>query len=182
AANVQDTLERALSRVADESIRVAASGRTDTGVHAEAQIVHFDTHVRRSERAWTLGTNRHLPDDVAVRWVVPISADFHSRHAAMARDYRYWITDRMAPTPLWRHRVYHSHYPLDAEAMHKAAQALLGENDFSAFRAAACQSNTPWRNVHSVQVRRRGRDWICIDIRATAFLHHMVRNIVGSLL
>src|SRR5699024_4361078 len=182
AASVQDTLEYALSQVADEFIRVAASGRTDTGVHAEAQIAHFDTDVQRSERAWTLGTNRHLPDDIAVRWVVPISVDFHARHAAVARDYRYWITDRTAPTALWRNRVYHSHYPLDAQAMHAAAQALRGENDFSAFRAAACQSNTPWRNVHHVSVRRRGDEWICVDIRANAFLHHMVRNIVGSLL
>lgn len=182
AASVQDTLEHALAQVADAFIRVAASGRTDAGVHAEAQIAHFDTNVERSQRAWTLGTNRYLPDDIAVRWVVPISADFHSRYAAVARDYRYWITDRTAPTALWRNRVHHSHYPLDARAMHAAAQALLGENDFSAFRAAACQSNTPWRNVHHVSVQRCGDDWIRLDIRANAFLHHMVRNIVGSLL
>lgn len=182
ATSVQDTLEHALTQVADQFIRVAASGRTDTGVHAEAQIAHFDTAVRRSERAWTLGANRYLPADVAVRWVVPVDAGFHARYTAVARDYRYWVTDRMAPTALWRNRVYHSHYALDAAAMHQAAQALLGENDFSAFRAAACQSKTPWRNVHHINVERRGGDWIRIDIRANAFLHHMVRNIVGSLL
>lgn len=182
ATNVQDTLEYALAQVADAPIRVAASGRTDTGVHAEAQIAHFDIDVERSERAWTLGSNRYLPDDVAVRWVVPVDNDFHSRYSAVVRDYRYWISDRTAPTALWRNRVHQSHYPLDVEAMHAAAQALIGENDFSAFRAAGCQSRTPWRNVHCVSVQRSGRDWIRVDIRANAFLHHMVRNIVGSLM
>lgn len=182
AANVQDTVEYALSRVANEPIRVAASGRTDAGVHAEAQIAHFDTAVQRSERAWVLGSNRYLPDDVAVRWTVAMAGEFHSRYSAKWRDYRYWITDRTAPTALWRHRVLHSHYPLDTRVMHEAAQALIGENDFSAFRAAACQSNTPWRNVHYVDVQRCGADWIRVDIRANAFVHHMVRNIVGSLL
>lgn len=181
AANVQDVLDHALSKVADAPIRVAASGRTDAGVHAEAQIVHFDTAAHRNEQAWLLGGNRYLPEDVAVQWVKPVDDDFHARYAAQARDYRYWITDRAAPTALWRHRVHHSHYPLDTQAMHIAAQALSGEQDFSAFRAAACQSNTPFRNVHHVHVTRAGR-WIRIDIRANAFLHHMVRNIAGSLM
>lgn len=181
ASSVQDTLEYALAQVADQPIRVVASGRTDTGVHAEAQIVHFDVGVERSERAWVLGGNRYLPGDVVVRWVVPIGDDFHARYSALARDYRYWITDRTAPTALLRNRVHHCHDALDTEAMHAAAQALLGENDFSAFRAAACQAKTPWRNVHHVRVQRHG-DWLRVDIRANAYLHHMVRNIVGSLL
>lgn len=179
--NIQDTVEAALARVADRPVRLVASGRTDSGVHAQGQIVHFDADVERSRRAWVLGGNRHLPGDIAVRWAVPIEKDFHARYTALARDYRYWITDRMAPPALWRHRAHHSHYPLDAAAMHAAAQALLGENDFSAFRAAGCQSNSPWRNVHHIGVRRSG-EWLRVDIRANAFVHHMVRNIVGSLL
>lgn len=181
ASNIQDTVETALGRVADARMQVHASGRTDAGVHAQAQIVHFDTMIERSERAWILGGNRYLPDDIAIQWVTPMSAAFHARHAAVARDYRYWISDWIAPSALWRHRVYHSHYELNATAMHTAAQALLGEQDFSAFRAAACQSNTPWRNVHAIAVVRQDH-WIRVDIRANAFLHHMVRNIVGSLM
>lgn len=181
AANVQDVVEHALTKVADAPVAVVASGRTDAGVHAEGQVVHFDSEVRRNERAWLLGGNRYLPEDVAMRWVVPVDAAFHARHAARARDYRYWLIDRTAPTALWRHRVHHSHWPLDAQAMHAAAQVLVGEQDFSAFRAAGCQSKTPFRDVHHVQVERSG-DWLRVDIRANAFLHHMVRNIVGSLL
>jgi len=181
ASNIQDELERALSLVADQPVRVAASGRTDAGVHAEAQVVHFDSTAMRSARAWLLGGNRYLPDDIAMQWITPVNEAFHARYTALARDYRYWIVDSPAPTALWRNHAHHSHYPLDAQAMHEAAQALLGEHDFSAFRAAACQSRTPWRNVHSIAVRRSGH-WLCIDVRANAFLHHMVRNIVGSLL
>lgn len=181
AASVQDTLEAALARVADAPIRTVCSGRTDTGVHAEGQIVHFDTDAQRSERAWVLGTNRYLPDDVALQWAVPVDDDFHARYAAQARDYRYWILVRTAPSALWRNRAYHCHYALDAGAMHVAAQALVGERDFSAFRAAACQAKTARRQVHHVQVVQDG-DWLRLDVRANAFLHHMVRNIVGSLL
>lgn len=181
AASVQDALETALARVADAPIRVVASGRTDAGVHAKGQIVHFDTAARRGARAWLLGSNRYLPADVAVQWVMPVDASFHARYSALARDYRYWLIDRAAPTALWRHRAHHSHYPLDAEAMHAAAQVLLGEQDFSAFRAAACQSRTPYRNVHHVCIERAG-PWLRVDISANAFVHHMVRNIVGSLL
>src|SRR5699024_3046676 len=180
-ANVQDTLEHALSTVADAPIQVVASGRTDAGVHAEAQVVHFDTQVQRRQRAWLLGTNRYLPQDVAVLWIVPVTDAFHARRSALARTYRYHILDRSAPTALWRHCVHHSHYPLDGASMHAAAQALLGEQDFSAFRAAGCQARTPFRNVHAIEVVRYG-DWLQVDIRANAFLHHMVRNIVGSLL
>ena len=180
-SNIQDRVEWALSQVADTPIRVAASGRTDAGVHAEYQILHFDTEVQRPQRAWLLGCNRYMPADIAMLWTLPVADTFHARYSALARDYRYWITDRLAPTALWRDRAHHSHYALDARAMHVAAQALLGEQDFSAFRAAACQSNSPFRNVHRVQVTRCSH-WIRVDIRANAFLHHMVRNIVGSLL
>lgn len=181
AANVQDVVDNALSKVADSPVRVVASGRTDAGVHARAQVVHFDTPAPRNARAWLLGGNRYLPEDVAIQWVKPVDGTFHARHEALARDYCYWLSDRTAPTALWRHCVHHSHYPLNVQAMHAAAQILLGEQDFNAFRAAACQSRTPFRNVHHVQVAREDR-WIRVSIRANAFLHHMVRNIVGSLL
>jgi tRNA pseudouridine38-40 synthase len=180
AANVQDTLEAALSKVADAPIRIICSGRTDAGVHAAGQIAHFDTRVARSQRAWLLGSNRYLPADIAPQWFVPVPETFHARFSAQARDYRYWILDRTAPSALWRNHAWHSHNRLDAAIMHTAAQVLVGHHDFSAFRAAACQSKSPWRDVHHLTVARRG-DWIRIDIRANAFLHHMVRNIVGSL-
>ncbi len=181
AASVQDTLEAALARVADAPVRTVCSGRTDTGVHAEGQIVHFDSDAPRSERAWLLGTNRYLPDDVALQWVVRTDDDFHARYAAFARDYRYWLLARSAPSALWRNRAYHCRHALDAKAMHHAAQALVGEHDFRAFRAAACQAKTSRREVEYIRVGREG-DWLWLDIRANAFLHHMVRNIVGSLL
>ncbi|RJS95025.1 tRNA pseudouridine(38-40) synthase TruA [Salinisphaera sp. Q1T1-3] len=180
AASVQDTLEAALSRVANEPIRVVCSGRTDTGVHAQGQIVHFDTAAVRRDRSWLLGTNRYLPDDIAPQWFVPVSDDFHARFQAVAREYRYWIMDRDAPSALWRNRVWHVHHRLDHEAMHIAAQSLLGRQDFSAFRAAGCQAKSPVRDVRAISVVRHG-DWIRLDIRANAFLHHMVRNIVGTL-
>jgi len=181
ASSVQDTLEAALARLADSSIRTICSGRTDAGVHAQGQIVHFDTEVVRSQRAWLLGTNRYLPDDVAVQWVTPMTPDFHARFGAVAREYRYWILDRTAPSALWRNRAYHSHNRLAEAPMHDAAQALVGYHDFSAFRAAACQAKTPWRDLQQLAVARHG-DWLRVDVRANAFLHHMVRNIVGSLL
>jgi len=180
AASVQDTLEAALTRVADAPIRTICSGRTDTGVHAEGQIVHFDTDVERPARAWLLGSNRYLPDDVAPQWFVPVPESFHARFQAYRRDYRYWVLDRTAPSAMWRKRAWHSRYRLDADAMHVAAQALVGRHDFSAFRASACQAKTPWREVYHLGVVRAG-DWIRVDVGANAFLHHMVRNIVGTL-
>ena len=181
ASSVQDTLEAALTRLAAAPIRTICSGRTDTGVHAQGQIVHFDTEVERSERAWLLGTNRYLPDDIALQWVAPVPQAFHARFGAVAREYRYWILDRTAPSALWRNRAYHSHHRLDVDAMQTAAQHLVGYHDFSAFRAAACQAKTPWRELSRCDVIRRG-DWIRLEVRANAFLHHMVRNIAGVLM
>ncbi|WP_348762612.1 tRNA pseudouridine(38-40) synthase TruA [uncultured Salinisphaera sp.] len=180
AASVQDTLESALSKVANAPIRVVCSGRTDTGVHAEGQIVHFDTNAVRRDRSWLLGTNRYLPDDIAPQWFVAVPDTFHARFQAVARSYRYWLMDRDAPSALWRNRVWHVHRRLDHDAMHAAAGHLLGRHDFSAFRAAGCQAKTPVRQVQHIGVTREG-DWLRVDIRANAFLHHMVRNIVGTL-
>lgn len=178
---VQQAVEAALASVASAPLRVHCAGRTDTGVHGYGQIVHFDSPVPRSPKAWVLGGNANLPFDVRLHWAAPVAEDFHARFSATSRRYRYIIANTpIRPAHLvgqvtWQRR------PLDAELMHQAAQSLLGEQDFSAFRAAACQSNSPNRNVHSVSVQRRG-PLVIIDICANAFLHHMVRNIAGSLM
>ncbi len=179
--SVQEKLEKALSQVANESVSVFCAGRTDAGVHATGQVVHFETQAARKDAAWTLGVNANLPGDIAVRWVTEVPESFHARFSATARRYRYIIYNhRLRPAVLQR-GVTHFHMPLDAGRMHRAAQCLLGENDFTSFRAVQCQSRTPWRNVMHVQVERYGA-WVVVDIKANAFVHHMVRNIVGSLL
>lgn len=178
---VQETLEAALSRIAAASIVTACAGRTDAGVHAANQIVHFDTPVARDEKAWVAGGNTLLPPGVAIRWARPVPADFHARFSATARRYRYVILNRTTRSAHFSQLATSWWQPLDAELMHAEAQCLLGERDFSSFRGAGCQSNTPMRNVHFVEVRRYG-DWVVVDIQANAFLLHMVRNIVGTLL
>jgi tRNA pseudouridine38-40 synthase len=177
---VQETLEKALSIVADQPIGTVCAGRTDTGVHASLQIVHFDTSAVRPEAAWVLGGNTHLPAGIAIQWAVPVAADFSARFSATARRYRYVIFNRRLRSAHSSRLATHIVHPLDANLMHAEAQCLLGERDFSAFRGAGCQSNTPMRNVHFVEVRRRG-DYVVVDIQANAFLLHMVRNIVGTL-
>jgi tRNA pseudouridine38-40 synthase len=179
--SVQGEIEAALSFVADHAVEVTCAGRTDAGVHAHCQIVHFDTHAQRSERAWTLGTNSRLARDVAVLWARPVADDFHARFGARARRYRYTILNRPVRAALAARFVTWERVPLDVEAMREAAQALIGENDFSAFRTAQCQANSPMREVREIAVARRGEE-VEIEIEANAFLHHMVRNIVGSLL
>jgi tRNA pseudouridine38-40 synthase len=178
---VQQHLERALSSVASLPVRVHCAGRTDTGVHGFAQIIHFETPVVRSCKAWVLGGNANLPFDVRVHWAVPVANEFHARFSAVARRYRYVIANTpVRPALLHRHLTWQRR-PLDELAMQAAAGCLLGEQDFSAFRAASCQSQTPMRNVHSIDVSRRG-ELVVVDIKANAFLHHMVRNIAGSLI
>ncbi|VTP65279.1 tRNA pseudouridine synthase A [Serratia rubidaea] len=179
--SVQACLEQALSKVADAPITVLCAGRTDAGVHATGQVVHFETPVRRKDAAWTMGVNTHLPPDIAVRWVSPVAEDFHARFSATARRYRYVIFNHRYRPAVLQQGVTHFYHPLDADRMQRAAQALLGENDFTSFRAVQCQSRTPWRNVKHVKVTRHGQ-YIVVDIKANAFVHHMVRNIVGSLL
>jgi tRNA pseudouridine38-40 synthase len=180
-ASVQGAVEAALSKVADHPVAVTCAGRTDAGVHAQCQVVHFDSDAPRSERGWMLGTNSNLPPSVAVRWVQPVADDFHARFSALARRYRYTILNHPARAALAARYVAWERMPLDADAMHAAAQALVGENDFSAFRTVACQARTPWRFVREIAVTRAG-DRVIVEIEANAFLHHMVRNIVGSLL
>lgn len=178
---IQETLEAALTAVAATPIRVGCAGRTDTGVHSVGQIVHFDDPTGRSCKNWVYGTNAYLPPDVRVRWAVPVANNFHARFSALSRRYRYIIANTLIRPALVGGQITWSRLPLDAHVMHRAAQALLGEQDFSAFRAASCGSPTAMRNVSEVSVSRRN-ELVIIDIEANAFLHHMVRNIVGSLM
>jgi tRNA pseudouridine38-40 synthase len=178
---VQSELERALSFVAASPVRVHCAGRTDAGVHGFAQVIHFDAPASRSAKSWVFGCNANLPPTVRVHWAVAVPAEFHARFSALSRRYRYIIADTPVQPALMAGQVTWSRRPLAERAMEQAARALLGERDFSAFRAASCQSSTPMRNVQEVAVRRHG-SLVEIDIRANAFLHHMVRNIAGSLM
>ncbi|MBA2237396.1 MAG: tRNA pseudouridine(38-40) synthase TruA [Lysobacter sp.] len=178
---VQVALEKALSWVAGTAIDTVCAGRTDSGVHAECQVVHFDSPVLREARGWVLGTTSRLPPAVCVRWCVPVSAEFHARFSARARRYRYRLLNRAVRPALQRQYLAWDRRPLDADAMHAAAQSLLGHHDFSAFRTSQCQAPHPRRDLQYIHVRREG-DVVEVEVQANAFLHHMVRNIVGSLL
>lgn len=178
---VQGSVEEALSRIADEKITVMCAGRTDAGVHATGQVVHFETRAVRDLRAWTLGTNSHLPRSIAVTWVQEVDDTFHARFSALSRQYRYIIHNQSIRPAIFAKRVTWYHRPLDVDAMEKAGQFLLGELDFSSFRSAECESKTPMRHVHFIKVTRHA-NFVVIDIKANAFLHHMVRNIAGVLM
>lgn len=179
--SVQGQLEKALTQVANHSVSVFCAGRTDAGVHATGQVVHFDTWAQRKDAAWTLGVNAFLPQDVAVGWVKQVPNTFHARFSATARRYRYIIYNQRLRSAILHDGVTHCYHPLNAEKMQRAAQCLIGERDFSAFRATQCQSHTPWRNIMHLNVMRHGH-YVVIDIKANAFVHHMVRNIAGSLM
>jgi tRNA pseudouridine38-40 synthase len=181
AVGVQSVVEAALSRVADHPIAVTAAGRTDAGVHAAMQVVHFDTNALRSERGWVLGANTYLPPQVSALWARQTPDAFHARYSAWARRYRYVILNRTPRPALAALRVSWVRDPLDEERMHTAAQHLLGEHDFTSFRAAECQARTPMRHVYEISVVRRG-ELVVVSVMANAFLHHMVRNIAGVLI
>ena len=177
---MQDVLQAALAAIAGEALAVSGAGRTDRGVHARGQVAHFDTNAARPDTAWVRGVNAFLPESVAVLWARPVAADFHARFSATARTYRYRLINRAVRPALAARYAGWYHAPLDIDAMRAAARGLLGEHDFSAFRAAECEAATPLRTVHSLDITREG-ERIEFVIRANAFLHHMVRNIVGSL-
>lgn len=177
---VQDALEQALAKIAGERVGVICAGRTDAGVHASQQVVHFDAPVERPLTAWVRGINTHLPDGVSVRWAQPVNDEFHARFSARGRRYRYLLLNRPQRPGLWQGRVGWYHGNLDLLAMQAAAARLLGEHDFSAFRAAGCQAKTPVKTLWRADVRQRG-SLLVFDFEASAFLHHMVRNLVGSL-
>jgi tRNA pseudouridine38-40 synthase len=181
ARSVQQTVEEALSRVADEPIQVTVAGRTDTGVHALGQVVHFDTGAVRSEYSWVRGTNRHLPPDVALLWAGEVDAGFHARFSATGRRYHYVILNRLVrPTYLAR-RVTHEYRPLDVARMRAAAAHLVGEHDFTSFRAAECQAKSPVRELRALEVEHHG-EFVHLHVHANAFLQHMVRNFAGVLM
>ncbi|WP_119395602.1 tRNA pseudouridine(38-40) synthase TruA [Salinibius halmophilus] len=178
---VQGVLETAVGKIANEAVRFSCAGRTDTGVSASVQVVHFDTSVERPIHSWILGSNRHLPDGCSIQWAKKMPASFHARFSAQARRYRYCIVNRDYPHAINRRGLAWYRHPLDVEKMHAAAQLLVGEHDFSSFRAAHCQAHSPVKNLHFIRVERYG-DMVTIDVKANAFLYHMVRNIAGSLM
>ena len=177
---VQQRVEEALAIVANEDVEVVCAGRTDTGVHASGQVIHFDSRSERSKRGWLLGANTNLPADIAVIWAQPVDDDFHARFSATARRYRYLILNRLQRSALHRDRAWWVYEPLDAVRMHEAAQHLVGKHDFSAFRAAGCQAKTAVREISHIAVSRCD-DWLTLEVTANAFLQHMVRNITGTL-
>jgi tRNA pseudouridine38-40 synthase len=180
-ATVQQVAEQALGRIAAEPVSLTCAGRTDAGVHAHGQVAHFDTRALRSTRGWVLGANSELPPDVSVSWATPVPAHFHARYCAEARTYRYVILNRLSRPALLAARAAWVHRLLDHERMREAAQALVGEHDFSAFRSSECQAKSPVRRMEGISVERLG-DWIVIEATANAFLHHMMRNIAGLLI
>ena len=177
---VQDALQRAVAAIADHDVAVVAAGRTDAGVHAVSQIAHFDTSADRPLTAWTRGVNAHLPAAAAVLWAQPVSEDFHARFAATSRHYTYLLQDRAQRPGLYAGRAGWYHLPLDLAGMRAGAACLLGTHDFTSFRAAECQAKSPVKTLSRAEVMRAG-DFIRFDFSANAFLHHMIRNIVGAL-
>lgn len=177
---VQDHLERALGSIAGERIRLAAAGRTDAGVHALAQVAHFETSALRPESAWVRGVNALLAQAVAVQWAAPVADDFHARYSAVARTYRYVLYNHPVRPALHHGRVGWFHLPLDADVMREALAHLSGEQDFSAFRSSECQAKSPVRTLRSWAIERRGAN-LSFEFTANGFLHHMVRNIIGCL-
>jgi len=181
ARSIQSTVELALSQIADEPIEVVCAGRTDTGVHALGQVVHFDTNASRPIYNWVRGLNALLPADIAIRAMSEVAADFHARFDASHRHYQYVILNQATRSTFWHERATFVHVPLEVAPMHEAAQWLLGVHDFNAFRSSECQSHSSHRHVLAVNVQRKDA-FVVIDITANAFLHHMVRNIAGSLI
>jgi tRNA pseudouridine38-40 synthase len=178
---IQNCLEIALAKVANHSVRLICSGRTDTGVSATAQVIHFDTDVIRTDYQWIMGVNTNLPPGISLLWIKQVSDEFHARFSAIQRSYQYTIVNRWIRPALNRHSITWERAPLEAEKMNQAAQFLVGEHDFNAFRSSACQSKTPVKTINSISVTRQGNK-VIMKVSASGFLHHMIRNIIGTLL
>lgn len=181
AHTIQQAIEEALSKIAAHSVEITCAGRTDAGVHAIGQVFHFDSAAPRELFSWLAGGNRYLPPAIRLQWIQHVGDDFHARYSARKRQYRYLILNEGQPSALWHKRLLWHPYPLSLAHMQEAAQCLIGEHDFSAFRAAECQSHTPFRFIESITFSKQER-LIMVDIVGNAFLHHMIRNIVGTLL
>lgn len=179
--SVQEKVEQALSRVANHAVRVVCAGRTDTGVHALGQVIHFDTDAQREAHSWVFGANANLPDDIRVVWARHVDENFHARFSAVRRQYRYVIFNRQVRPAILARRVSWEYRSLDIARMRDAAQYLIGEHDFSAYRALACQAKSPVRTLYRLDITQQ-RELIVLELEANGFLHHMVRNIVGVLL
>lgn len=178
---VQEQLQNALSCVANHPVSVQCAGRTDAGVHALGQVVHFDSDATRSSRNWLLGTNVNLPEDVNINWILPVPDSFHARFSAISRSYRYTMYNGDTRSSILRNRAVWERRKLDLDRMKRAAEALVGTHDFSSFRAIGCQAKSPVRTVSRLELLRDG-NMISIELTANAFLHHMVRNIAGVLI
>jgi tRNA pseudouridine38-40 synthase len=179
--SIQECVEQAISKVADYKIQVFCAGRTDVGVHAKNQVIHFDTNAKRNLDAWILGGNSNLPCDISIKWAQQVDNNFHARFSALARSYRYLIYNNKIRPAIFADQVTWHIKNLNEKSMFKAAKHLLGEHDFSSFRGCDCQSKTAMRNIHHLHIKRRGK-LIILDIKANAFLLHMVRNIAGLLM
>lgn len=179
--SVQTRIEEGLKSILRHTVQVTCAGRTDAGVHATAQVVHFDSPVARPLKAFTRGMNTILPKDIAITWARPVDSEFHARYSARSRRYRYVIYNNHLRSGLFNSGLTHVHQPLDVSRMHEAAQFLVGKHDFTSFRASHCQSKTSHRDIHYINLYRR-QQYVVVDVKANAFLHHMVRNIVGSLI
>ena len=179
--SVQECIETALSSVADHPIIIRCAGRTDAGVHALQQVIHFDTSAEREIHSWLLGGNVNLPQDIGINWVMPVDEDFHARFSATGRTYRYIILNRRTRPAVYHNQITWEYQPLNDRSMAEAAAALVGEHDFTSYRARACQAKSPVREVRKLEVTRDG-NLVIIEIEANAFLHHMVRNIAGVLM
>lgn len=179
--SIQERLENAISYIANEKIQITCAGRTDTGVHAIEQVIHFDTYVYRTYKEWTLGINTKLPEDIVVIWIKKVSSLFNARFSALARCYRYIIYNDIFRSAILKNKVFYFSKFLNVKKMYRASQFLIGEHDFSSFRSIYCQSNTPWRNMMYINVFRKN-NYVILDLKANSFVHKMVRNIVGSLI
>lgn len=180
-SSIQEELEKVLSYIANHKITVICAGRTDSGVHSTSQVIHFETHVIRTERAWTVGVNSYLPHDITVLWIKEVSEDFNARYSALSRTYRYIIYNHAIRSSILDNKILNFYKKLDVDKMHRAGQYLIGEHDFTAFRGSACQSCTPWRRIINFKVMRIS-NFVIINVTANAFLYRMVRNIVSCLL
>jgi tRNA pseudouridine38-40 synthase len=178
---VQTEVEKAISTVADCPVQIVCAGRTDTGVHATSQVIHFDTEAVRSERSWILGSNVNLPHDIALRWIKQVDDEFHARFSALSRSYRYIIDNRWVRPSIFHNRVTWERDDLDEDLMQEAAGFLIGKHDFTSFRSLACQARNPVRDIQRLEISRQG-EFVLMDVRANAFLHHMVRNLAGVLM
>lgn len=178
---IQKSLEKAIAKVANHNVRIYCCGRTDTGVSATAQVVHFDTEVKRTEYQWIMGVNSNLPPGISMLWIKSVNNDFHARFSAIQRSYRYQIFNRWIRPALNRHAITWERLPLDEAKMNQAAQFLKGQHDFSSFRSSTCQSKTAIKTINAISVIRKG-NLVIMDVAASGFLHHMIRNIIGTLL